>query len=150
MPFCIKWPGHIPRGKAYDHPVSALDILPTALAAACGKVPADRPRDGVDLIPYLNGSLSGRPHETLFWRNGPNWAVRKGDWKLFAAGGHHWLYELNGDIGEKKNMAEKRPELVKEIREVHDQWNRQMIDPIWPARGVHPWRVDDVDIKWHI
>lgn len=150
VPFCMKWPGHIPKGRTYDHPVSALDIFPTTLAAAGGKVPTDRPRDGVDLIPYLDGSISSRPHETLFWRNGPNWAVRKGDWKLFAAGGHYWLYDLTGDIGERKNMADRRPEMVKDIEAIHDRWNRQMIDPIWPARGIHPVTIDGVDLQWHI
>lgn len=150
VPFCVKWPGHIPKGKTYDHPVSALDIFPTALAAARGKLPADRPRDGVDLIPYLSGSITNRPHQTLFWRNGPNWAVRKEDWKLFAAGGHYWLYDLSRDIGEKENMADKRPEMVKEIKAIHDRWNSRMIDPIWPARGIHPATVDGVNFKWHI
>ena len=150
VPFCVKWPGHIPGGKIEDRPVSSLDIFATALAAAGGKMPTDRPRDGVDLIPYLNGATSGRPHEALFWRNGPNWAVRKGDWKLFAAGEHYWLYDLSDDIAERENMVKKRPELVKEIIGLHDQWNRQMIDPIWPARGIHPATVDGVNFKWHI
>ncbi len=152
VPFCMKWPGHIPRGRTYDLPVSALDIFPTALAAAGGRMPTDRPRDGVDLIPYLNGSKSSRPHETLFWRNGPNWAVRKGDWKLFAAGEHHWLYDLSGDMGEMKNMADKRPDMVKEIVGIHDRWNRQMIDPTWPPKpgGTVPATVDGVSFMWHL
>jgi len=151
VPFCVKWPGHIPMGRIYDYPVSSLDVFATALAAAGGRMPTDRPRDGVDLAPYLNGSTSSRPHETLFWRNGPNWAVRNGDWKLFAAGDHYWLYDLSGDIGEKRNMAGRRPELVKQIMEIHDQWNRQMIDPVWPPKpgGIIPTSVDGVEFSWH-
>ena len=152
VPFCVKWPGQIPAGKTYDSPVSALDIFPTALAAGAAKMPTDRPRDGVDLIPYLNGTYGNRPHEALFWRNGPNWAVRKDDWKLFAAGGHFWLYDLSGDIGEQTNMADKRPELVREILEIHDQWNRQMTNPVWPPKpgGIHPVTVDGVRFSWHL
>jgi len=152
VPFCVKWPGHVPAGRTYDYPVSALDILPTALAAAGGTMPTDRHRDGVDLVPYLNGTPGSRPHEALFWRNGPNWAVRKGDWKLFAAGDHYWLYDLAGDIGEKANMAQQRPELVEQILEIHDQWNRQMIDPIWPPKpgGKIPTSVDGVEFSWHL
>lgn len=33
----------------------------TGLAAAGGKMPVDRPRDGVNLIPHLNGSIGNRP-----------------------------------------------------------------------------------------
>ena len=152
VPFCVKWPGQIPAGKTYDYPVSSLDVFATSLAASGGRMPTDRPRDGVDLVPYLDGSLSSRPHETLFWRNGPNWAIRKGDWKLFAAGDHYWLYDLAGDIGEKTSMAGKRPELVKQIREIHDQWERQMIDPIWPPKpgGKIPTSVDGVEFSWHL
>lgn len=152
VPFCMKWPGRVPEGKTYDNPVSSLDIFPTAMAASGGSMPTDRPRDGVDLIPHLNRFAGGRPHDTLFWRNGPNWAVRKGDWKLFTAGEHHWLYDLSGDMGEMKNMAGKRPDLVKQILDIHDQWNRQMIDPIWPPKrgGIIPESVDGVSVRWHI
>ena len=85
VPFSMKWPGKIAAGTTYEHPVSALDIFPTAMAAAGGKSPATTPGDGVDLIPYLNPSNSNRPHDKLFWRSGANWAVRDGNWKLIYA-----------------------------------------------------------------
>jgi len=152
VPFCMTWPSHVPRGKTYDMPVSSLDIFPTAVAAAGVELPTDRPRDGVDLAPYLNGSGHSRPHDTLFWRNGPNWAIRKEDWKLFSAGGHHWLFDLSADIGEMKNLAAKRPELVKQIIDIHHQWNRQMIAPVWPPKpgGIKPTSVDGVTFSWHL
>ena len=43
--------------------------------------------DGVDLRPYLTGERSDRPHETLYWRFGDQWAVRHGDWKLLVGRG---------------------------------------------------------------
>lgn len=150
VPYCVKWPGQIPAGKVYENPVSALDIFPTALAAAGGTIPTDRPRDGVDLVPYLNGKRNDRPHETLFWRNGPNWAARKGDWKLFSANGNDWLYDLSRDIGEMENLAQKKPDILKQIKAAYKDWNSQMIDPIWPPRGVHPFVVDGKEVKWHI
>jgi len=150
VPFCVKWPGRIPAGKTYTHPVSSLDIFPTALAPSNGTLPKDRPRDGVDLVPYLNGSRKDRPHDALFWRNGPNWAARQGDWKLFAGGGHYWLYDLSKDKGEMENVADKRPEIVSRIHAAYAEWNGQMIDPIWPARGIHPFKVDGKQVKWHI
>ena len=29
--------------------------------------------------------VSAAPHETLYWRFGDQWAIRKGDWKLVAS-----------------------------------------------------------------
>ena len=85
VPFCVQWKGKIPAGKTYDHPIIQLDILPTALAAAGGKVDPAWKLDGVDLLPYLTGKNTGKPHETLYWRFGEQWAIRHGDWKLVVA-----------------------------------------------------------------
>ena len=85
MPFCVQWKGKIPAGTTYDHPIIQLDILPTAIAAAGGKVDPAWKLDGVDLMPYLTGKNKGAPHEMLYWRFGEQWAIRKGDWKLVAS-----------------------------------------------------------------
>ncbi len=82
VPWMVSWKGHLPAGKVDDRPVIQLDIMPTAVALAGGSLPTDRPIDGVNLMPYLTGAKSGVPHEILFWRMGPQAAVRKGDWKL--------------------------------------------------------------------
>jgi len=82
IPFMVAWKGHLPAGKVDDRPVIQLDIMPTAVAVAGGSMPTDRPIDGVNLMPYLTGKQTAPPHEVLFWRMGPQAAVRKGDWKL--------------------------------------------------------------------
>ena len=78
IPFCMQWKGRIPAGQICDFPIQNLDVLPTAQAAAGSKVDPAWKLDGVDLLPYVTGANKGRPHETLFWRYGPQWAVRKG------------------------------------------------------------------------
>ena len=55
VPFCVQWKGKVPAGKVYEHPIIQLDILPTALVAAGGKVDPGWKLDGVDLMPYLTG-----------------------------------------------------------------------------------------------
>jgi arylsulfatase B len=82
VPYIVSWPGHIPAGRVDDRPVSSLDIFPTAVAAAHGKLPADRTYDGVDLMPFLTGRRAGVPNPTLYWRAGPTFAIRDGDWKM--------------------------------------------------------------------
>jgi arylsulfatase A-like enzyme len=34
IPFAMQWPGKIPKGKTFSHPVIALDLLPTFVVAA--------------------------------------------------------------------------------------------------------------------
>ena len=151
VPFTMKWPAQIPKGTVYEHPVSALDIFPTAVAAAGGTVSTDGTIDGVDLIPYLNGSNSGKPHEKLFWRAGPIWAARVGDWKLIYAADRYWLYDLSKDIGEINNLADKRPDVVTRIRASYAQWNAGNIEPLWPsfaAKDMPAFSVDGVTVKW--
>jgi arylsulfatase A-like enzyme len=132
VPFVVQWTGRLPGGKTFDHPVIALDIFPTVLAAAGGDPKADRKIDGVNLLPFLEGKAAGPPHEQLYWRFGEQFAVRKGDWKLvqYDSTGVH-LYNLKDDIGEAKNLAGKHPEVVKELRGSWEKWNAELAKPLW-------------------
>ena len=70
VPFAMKWPAVLPKGKVLADPVISLDIMPTALAAAGIASPPGQPLDGVDLVPYASGKTAGRPHEVLYWKSG--------------------------------------------------------------------------------
>jgi arylsulfatase A-like enzyme len=136
VPLLVQWKGKLPAGKTYDQPVISLDIHPTAVAAAGGKIPDDAKLDGVNLLPYLRGDQAGPPHEALFWRFGPKWAVRKGDWKLVKNGdGGPKLFDLAADLGEKKDLAAEKPEAVKELQAAYDKWDAQLAKPLWGPRG---------------
>lgn len=132
VPFIVQWPRRLKRGLTYDHPVISLDILPTAAAVA--KLPRDHKMNGVNLIPYLTGRKKTAPHETLFWRMGQNHAVRKGNWKLVKMGGKTALFDLTSDIGETRDLTAERPDVTKEIEKAYEQWNSQMIAPLWKRR----------------
>jgi arylsulfatase A-like enzyme len=134
IPFMVQWKGRIPAGKVYDSPVISLDIHPTAMAAAGGRIPADAKLDGVDLLPYITGKDQARPHDKLYWRYGQQWAIRSGDWKLLSMGGAQpELYDLAHDIGEKSDLAGAKPEKAKELRAAYEDWNRQLIAPLWQS-----------------
>ncbi|MGB9620624.1 MAG: sulfatase-like hydrolase/transferase, partial [Armatimonadota bacterium] len=100
VPFLVQWKRRIPAGRIYHHPVIALDIHPTCLAAAGVGAPRSGAKalDGVDLLPYLEGRKSDAPHEWLFWRYGPQSAVRRGRWKLVRMEGKTQLFDLEADI----------------------------------------------------
>ena len=150
VPFVVKWTGKLPAGKVVHRMVSSLDIVPTFLTAAQVKPPADRELDGVDLVPYLTGGNAKSPHEILFWRNGPNSAVRRGNWKLMQIGISSRLYDLSKDIGEKTNLAANHPEVVRELRAAWIAWNAKMIAPKWPPRGSPKIPVHGETIEWSI
>ncbi len=137
VPFMMQWKGRLPAGKVYELPVIALDIHPTAVAAAGGKPTAGVGFDGRNLIPYLLGESKDRPHEQLFWRFGGQMAIRSGDWKLVKSRGDSLprLYNLAEDIGEKNDLAAKHPEKVKELRAAYDKWNAEMVEPKWTPGG---------------
>lgn len=136
VPFFVSWPGRLAGGKTYDQPVSALDILPTACAAAGAKPAANL--DGVNLLPHLTGETTSAPHAALYWRFGPQRAIRRGSWKLvdwrdFAdKKSSGWqLYDLSKDVGEQHDLATAQPQLVKELSQAWDDWNAKNAAPLW-------------------
>ena len=132
VPMLMQWPSMLAKHKAIDFPVSTLDILPTILAAVGVSLPADRQYDGVDLMPYLTGSVEGNPHSTLFWR--VNWAaaVRRGDWKLIRTPSQEYrLFNLNTDLNETTDVSVKNPEVVKFLKEQLVKWERALPEPLW-------------------
>ena len=148
VPFAMRWPGRLKAGGVYGQPVSSLDLFPTAVTAAGGRMPAGRPYDGVDLIPYLTGRDKAAPHEILCWRNGPNSAIRKGQWKLFQAGRTPFLFDLSADIGERTNLASQRPQIVRELKTAYAKWESQMKPPLWPCRKLEgTWDFEGVKLE---
>ncbi len=134
VPFCVQWKGKLPTGTTYDHPIQNLDILPTVVAAAGGKVDPAWKLDGVDLLPYLTGKNTSRPHETLYWRFGEQWAIRKGDWKLVASRADDnkpRLINLAVDIGEANDLSAKHLEKVQELLTDWKAWSAQQREPAW-------------------
>ncbi|MBA4065575.1 MAG: sulfatase [Isosphaera sp.] len=144
VPFLLRWPGKIPAGKVYDHPVIQLDMTPTALAAAGVAATADDKFDGVNLLPYLAGEQAGAPHAALYWRFGGQMAVRAGDWKLVKAAEASGvsrrekatvdgakLFNLKDDLGEQTDLAAKHPDKVKELAALWQKWDAELVPPAW-------------------
>jgi arylsulfatase A-like enzyme len=136
VPFFIAWRGRLPADQTYDFPVISLDILPTACALAGVKTPKNV--DGVNLMPHLVGENKAAPHEALYWRFGPQNAIRKGNWSLVdwrdfeKKTSSGWqLYDLEKDVGQQNDLAAKRPALVKELSQAWQRWDEQNMAPRW-------------------
>lgn len=133
VPFLTQWKGVLPAGKTYDRPVSSLDILSTALAAAGTPGLGGQPLDGVDLVPFLTGKKSGDPHEMLFWRMTERdiRAVRDGSHKLVKQGEKPNLFNLTTDARESKDLDGKLPEVQDRLQKAYDEWAATLPKALW-------------------
>ena len=150
VPYLLQWKGRLAGGKRYSHPVSSLDIFPTALAAAGVELEAELELDGVNLLPFLEGDREGAPHQHLVWRSGPNSAVRQGPWKLLQSGeGLTRLYNVEEDLGESADLSGKYPQRVKDLKEVLKRWGVDKVEHREGTRKAKTKYNGDV-IEWHI
>ena len=78
----IRWPGHIRPRSSYAM-FSIMDFFPTFARLAGGKVPNDRPIDGVDQTDLLLGTSDTGRRDTLLTFVGPDLMAAR--WKQFRA-----------------------------------------------------------------
>ena len=143
IPYVMRWPVGLPRGKTYPHAVSHLDIMPTALGAA-ELTPQAEIVDGVNLLPYLRGQEGGRPHETLIWREGHYQAIMSGGWKLQRSMDPQKirLFHIANDPLEQEEVSAQNPAKVDQLTAMLDAHNQQQADPMWPSRMSIPIWID--------
>ena len=160
VPYFIRWPGHVKPATQVRGVASSLDLFPTLLKAAGGKLPADREYDGVDLAPAITGrDPDALTNRRIFWRKEEYRAVRDGDWKLQTAKYPQkvWLYNLKIDPTERFNVAAQHPDKVKELQALYAAHETKFRSPLWPSEtrirvdidGWTPEALDDIDhIFW--
>ncbi|MEM8736250.1 MAG: sulfatase-like hydrolase/transferase [Planctomycetota bacterium] len=133
VPFILSMPATLPQGMVYDKPVSALDLMPTAMSL--GNIKTPEACYGVDLLPFLKGTSDLSPHETLYWRvcGGGGYAIRDHDWKLVHDIGMEKaeLYDLSQDLGEDHNLADTHVRIANRLREKFERWNATLETPRW-------------------
>lgn len=129
----VQWRGRVPAGRVVDVPVIQLDVMPTALAVAGATVKPEWQLDGVNLLPLLEGRATGLARDGLFWRFGPQAAVRQGDWKWVKAAKdmQPMLVNLATDPGEKVDLATREPERARAMAAAWERWNATMRPERW-------------------
>lgn len=134
VPFLVQWPARVPAGQTLTTPISSLDIFPTALAAAEIPVPQDLKLDGRNLLPALEARDGNRVEsKPLFWRYGQQAAVRSGDLKYVRfPSGEERLYDLVADPEENLNLASARPDDLKRLKALWEDWNATLPPPPAP------------------
>ena len=128
VPMIVSWPGHVEAGTETDFMCSFWDLMPTfeAILQPKAKLPQ---RDGVSLLPLLEGKKGQQEHDFLYFEfqemNGRQ-AVRKGSWKLIhmdirGKNPHYELYNLASDPSERHNLLEQFPEKVAELKAIMER-----------------------------
>ena len=128
VPAILRWPGRIRAGQVSDAVATGFDLTATALAIA--GAPRTPELDGLDLTPVLTGR-SKAPDRQLFWRLGPQGAIRSGGWKAVLAEDRWWLFDLERDIGERHDLAAARPEVLARLKADWTRWSASMPAPAW-------------------
>ncbi|WP_199269874.1 sulfatase-like hydrolase/transferase [Algibacter sp. L1A34] len=123
IPFIVRWPGSVPAG-VHDKTtqLSTVDLLPTFLELAGGKLPEGYESDGVSIVEALKGKEMKREkpifwnwnfsnNRTEFW---PSAGIQEDNWKLLTNSklGKTELYNINSDWSEQTDVAGKYPEKV--------------------------------------
>jgi len=140
VPLIISWPGRIQQGRLSGNIVSAMDLLPTICAAAGIQLPGQL--DGQNILPLLKGADAALNHQTLVWDTLHETAVRHGKWKLITAVKREtadsgqdvirpgeYLYDLEADPGESRNLASESPKVLARLRAIHASWRAGMDNP---------------------
>lgn len=151
-PTLARWPGKIAPGSRCDAIAGTTDILPTFVSLAGGKLRDDIKIDGRDLSPLLLGKTTESPHDAWFYFNGYNLeAVRSGPWKLaltpqsLGMGMREKpadlarplrLYNLDEEIGETTDLADKEPEIVARLKQLAEAMATEIAADRRPAGEV--------------
>ena len=127
VPFLIRWPGHIEPGTVSDEFLSALEVFPTIVKAAGASLPNGVTMDGFDMLPVLQ-SRGRSIRESMFWERQGEYGARVGKWKLVESRRGRGLFDLSEDVGERKDLSDKLPDVRNRVEQSYRDWVRAMAE----------------------
>ena len=134
-PMIVRWPGKIPAAKTSDSPWYFADVLPT-LAEVTGATPPSN-LDGISILPLLLGKKQRTDDRYLYWEFPAGKFQQAVRWRNFKAvrlapGRPLELYDLAEDIGEERDIAGQRPQVVARIEEYLKTARTESLN--WPLK----------------
>ena len=134
VPCIARWPGKIEAGSVSDSAAGALDWFPTFCAVAGIEAPGDLPLDGSNLLPHLTGKTTTPQPREFFWELGAHAELKRapwsalidGEWKYLETPSQgEFLFNLQNDPYEEKNLAESQSERLTRMRSRRDELHTQ-------------------------
>ena len=127
------WPGHIEEGITVNEMVHTVDLYPTLVGLAGGKLGKNKPLHGVDVWSTISEGKPTPRTEVVYNIEPFRAAIREGDWKLI------WhtllpekveLYNIAQDPSETKNLAAEQPDKVAALQKRINELAAQSEKPI--------------------
>jgi arylsulfatase A-like enzyme len=129
VPLVIRYPAKLPAGRRLGGYNQHKDLMPTILELA--GIPFEDPHEGRSLLPMIRGEVTHYDREFYItectWMHKHGW--RTPEWKLIVAlePDFHFkpeveLYYLNDDPQELTNLADKRPDIVADLKARMQAW----------------------------
>jgi len=135
----LEWPARVKQPLRTSVVCGHVDMYPTVLDVAGVTVPHQPVLDGISLVPLLDGKMRERPRPLgfLLWHG--KGGFDKADFVKDTQGvwidGRHKLivepeqakkpaalYDIHADPAHRLNLADKRPDLVKKMRQALAEW----------------------------
>ncbi len=141
VPGILEWPDRVRPGQSTTVPCSTVDYFPTVLSALGFEMKgAPQPRDGVDLMPLIEGRIKHRPRPIGFQTPGdeeratrarlgsPNHALIDNRYKFLSflddsKDDQDLLFDITIDPGERYNLVEEMPELAASMKQQLREWD---------------------------
>lgn len=120
----LRYPKLLPGGRSVTQITGAIDLYPTLLALAGVPRTGDKPLDGRDLSPLLQGQPSDWPARTLFHTWAGKVSARTQTHRLDDQGR---LYDMLADPGQTQPLNEAQPKLAAELTAAVAQWRQEVL-----------------------
>jgi arylsulfatase A len=123
VPFIVRWPGVVKPGGTCGQLVMQADIMATLAEIFGVAMPETAGPDSFSFLPLLRGEDKPTRENAVSCASSGVPGLRKGSWKYIPerdekSGAEVQLYNLADDLGETKNLAAEKPELVGEMRDL--------------------------------
>lgn len=122
-PLFIRWPGRIQPGTTVREIAGAIDLLPTLTALAGISRVGDKPLDGLDLSPLLNGNPTSWPERMIFTCWNGRISVRTRQYRLDERGA---LFDMLANPGQTRDLAREKPEIAHKLSAAVAAWSKDV------------------------
>lgn len=161
VPCVMYWKGTIPSGTVCNKLTSNIDIFPTVAAITKAKLPKHK-IDGVNILPLLKGDFEANPRKSFvyYFKKNNLEAVTDGSFKLVYPHKHRTyafapgkdgkkgklmnvkfkqteLYDLRRDPGERYNVIDQYPDVVKKLNGIAKEMRKDLGDDLKKIKATN-------------